>query len=81
MKNNLIFLFVLTISVTLAGCADKNAQVMTEYKEIYLPVKCQIKLPQKPEFNPNNPKSLKETIGYYRHIETLLKGCASDWET
>ena len=78
MKNNLIFLFVLVISVTLAGCASKDAQVMTEYKEIYVPVKCQIKLPQKPIFNPSNPESLKETIGYCMHIETLLKGCASD---
>ena len=78
MKNNLIFFFILAISVTLAGCASKDAQIMTEYKEIYVPVKCRIKLPQKPEFNPNNPESLKETIGYYRNIEALLKGCASD---
>ena len=78
MKNNLIFLFVLAISVTLAGCANKDAQVMTEYKEISMPVKCKIKLPQKPEFNPNNPESLLETLGYCMHIETLLKGCASD---
>lgn len=63
-----IYLIVL-ISVIFCGCGEKII-----YKDVYLPVKCTAKMPQKPSNN-GDFKSHKNLMIYFLECENLLKFC------
>ncbi|WP_170000594.1 hypothetical protein [Campylobacter sp. RM9328] len=70
------YILILSYAVIFVGCAPaQNPAVITQYKEIAMPIKCEVTLPAKPVYDPSNPQSLKAVLVYCRKIEHLLKGC------
>jgi putative lipoprotein len=61
--------------VLFIGCSATNSQ--TPIQKVYVPVKCDVTIPKKPFFNPDDPQSLKLILIYYLQIENLLKGCVN----
>ena len=71
MSKVLILLFLFALAFT--GCAPK---IQTEYiyKDVYVPVKCNAKMPIKPT-NDESFESHKEKMLYFLRAEALLKEC------
>ena len=71
MSKVLILLFLFALAFT--GCAPK---IQTEYiyKDVYVPVKCNAKMPIKPT-NDETFESHKEKMLYFLRTEALLKEC------
>lgn len=71
MSKTLILLFLFALAFT--GCAPK---IQTEYiyKDVYVPVKCNAKMPIKPT-NDESFESHKEKMVYFLRTEALLKEC------
>ena len=71
MSKVLILLFLFALAFT--GCAPK---IQTEYiyKDVYVPVKCNAKMPVKPT-NDESFESHKEKMVYFLRTEALLKEC------
>ncbi|QKG29200.1 hypothetical protein [Campylobacter sp. RM16187] len=71
---------VIACGLFLGGCASKEPQIITrtEYQEVKTPIAC-IKredLPTPPEYDPSEPETFKELMGYAVEADRLLKGCA-----
>lgn len=71
MSKVLILLFLFALAFT--GCAPK---IQTEYiyKDVYVPVKCNAKMPIKPT-NDESFESHKQKMVYFLRAEALLKEC------
>ncbi|AIR80142.1 hypothetical protein CSG_5910 [Campylobacter fetus subsp. venerealis str. 84-112] len=54
------------------GCAKE-----TIYKDVYIPVKCQIELESKPAFD-GSFESAKELMSYFLRTEKKLKICVGE---
>lgn len=65
----LLALFVLTFS----ACASKPVYKV-EIKEVFIPVKCNLKLPKKPQEN-GSFASHRALAKYYLEIEQIAKDC------
>lgn len=66
----------LLFALLFVGCSAKPEVITkTIYKDVYVPVKCQVKMPKKPKFEPENLSSAKELAVYYRQVEALLMEC------
>lgn len=67
---------LLVIALLLAGCSSKP-EIITkiEYQTQYIPIRCNVEIPQKPEYNRLNLQSAKELIRYYKILEGLLYVC------
>ncbi len=63
----------------LAGCAGKDPQVIirTEYKDVFVPIRCINKMPNKPKYDHENMQTARELMQYYKTCEELLRGCVS----
>lgn len=72
MKRRVIFFFILAIAVMSVGCSTK---VVTIKEPLYIPTRCEVSMPQKPEFNALNLNSAKEIVEYHKEIEALLEIC------
>lgn len=72
----LVFFF---FALLLAGCSAKP-EVITriQYQDVYIPVKCQVKIPEKPKFNKKDLQSARALAVYYRQVEILLKRCIDE---
>ncbi|WP_149716975.1 hypothetical protein [Campylobacter concisus] len=73
--NKLFFFFLLSYLVLFVGCSAKSSQGAIQ--EAYMPIECNVTIPDKPVFDPLNPESLKDLIIYCIRIEDLLKGCVN----
>ncbi|WP_169780206.1 hypothetical protein [Campylobacter curvus] len=72
----LAFLF---FTLFFAGCAAKPEVITkTQYQEVYIPVRCQAKIPEKPKFDKKDLQSARALAVYYRQVEILLKGCIDE---
>ena len=71
MSKVLILLFLFALAFT--GCTPK---IQTEYiyKDVYVPVKCNAKMPIKPT-NDGSFSAHKEKMVYFLRAEALLKEC------
>lgn len=73
------FYLILTSVILLSGCSAKPEIIThTEYQNVYVPVKCEVKLPEKPKFDENNLESAKEIAKYYGETERLLMECVNE---
>lgn len=71
-----IYLVLFLSSLTFCGCVTGTQVVYkTEYKDVYTPVACIDKMPDKPEYDPARPFSAKELAQYFKTCEELLQGC------
>lgn len=61
-----------------SGCATnepKAPTVITEYKEVPKPVRCNVEMPIKPHYDKTKPKTAKDLAEYYLRCEDHLKQC------
>lgn len=72
----IIFIILLSFAVFLAGCSQKPEIITrTVYQDVYLPIKCEAKIPDKPKFDENSLESAKAIAKYYEETERLLREC------
>lgn len=72
MKILVFFLF----AVFFVGCAAKPEIITkTKYQDVYIPVRCQAKIPEKPKFDKKDLQSARALAVYYRQVEALLMEC------
>lgn len=71
---------VVICALILAGCAGKDPQVIirTEYKDVFVPIRCINKMPNKPKYDHENMQTARELMQYYKTCEELLRGCVSE---
>ncbi|QCD52513.1 hypothetical protein [Campylobacter sp. RM16192] len=73
------FYLILTSVILLSGCSAKPEIITrTEYQNVYVPVKCEVKLPEKPKFDQDRLDSAKEIAKYYQEAERLLMECVDE---
>lgn len=69
-------LVFLLLAVFFIGCSSKPEIITkTQYQDVYIPVKCQVKIPQKPKFDKKDLQSARALAVYYRQVEALLMEC------
>ncbi|TLD85830.1 hypothetical protein LS69_007970 [Helicobacter sp. MIT 05-5294] len=64
------------VGVYFVGCASKPTYKV-EVKEVLIPIKCNLELPQKPKED-GSFKSHKELAIYYRQVEQIAKDCTKE---
>ncbi|WP_107805387.1 hypothetical protein [Campylobacter concisus] len=70
-----ILVFFMALVLLFSGCADKQvSEPMVVYKEKYIPIKCNAKMPLKPK-NDGTFETDKKIAVYYRDCERKLKKC------
>ncbi|WP_169777789.1 hypothetical protein [Campylobacter curvus] len=73
-------LYVISLSFIVLmqhGCAACKPEIITkiEYREKLIPVRCNVKIPEKPKFKDTDLSGDKALAKYYATVERLLKGC------
>lgn len=63
------------LALFLIGCSKPNVITRTEYKEVYIPVKCIKAMPKKPSYD-FTPAGAKALMRYYKTCEELLRECS-----
>nr|DAX81749.1 MAG TPA: TRAF PROTEIN, TRAO PROTEIN, TRAN ADHESION, BACTERIAL SECRETION.5A [Bacteriophage sp.] len=61
-----------------SGCATdgpKAPTIITEYKEVPVPVRCNVEMPVKPYYDKKKPQTAKALAEYYLLCEDFLKQC------
>ena len=67
--------FFVALILLFSGCADKQvSEPIVDYKEKYMPIKCNAKMPLKPK-NDGTFETDKKIAVYYRDCEKILKQC------
>lgn len=62
--------------VVFSGCGSKT-KTITAYKDVYVPVRCQSKMPVKP-INNKTFESKKALMVYFLQTEAALKSCVGE---
>lgn len=70
-----IFIIILTFIVLFGGCSQPEVITKTNYRTEYIPVMCNVTIPDKPIYDPSDLETPKELAVYYSDVEILLKGC------
>lgn len=70
LKGFLIVLFSVAFMAFFSGCGVKK-------EPVYIPVKCNAKIPQKPQNN-GDFESKKALMIYFLEVESLLKSCVGE---
>lgn len=71
--NRFLFTLLALFTLTFSACASKPVYKV-EIKEVFIPVKCNLKLPTKPKEN-GSFESHKALTKYYLEIEQIAKDC------
>ena len=71
--NRVLFTLVALFALTFSACASKPVYKV-EIKEVFIPVKCNLKLPTKPQEN-GSFASHRALAKYYLTIEQIAKDC------
>lgn len=72
MSKTLFLIFVFALLFT--GCTTKEVQTEYIYKDVYIPIKCNAKMPLKPQ-NDGSFEADKQKMIYFVRVEELLKKC------
>lgn len=75
MKNNFInkIIFFTGLIIGLSACSISGATI--QYKEVKVPVKCQVAIPERPQMTDDVIKNTIELITFTKDLEELLKVC------
>ena len=68
---------MLSIAVLLAGCADKQIEYVQVPHDVYVPVKCELPMPNKPS-EAISPAGLRSILIYTEELECTLHKCRGD---
>lgn len=71
------FVLICGLIIILCGCAAKEPEIIsrTSYQDVNMPVRCNVELPPKPEFDENDPPTAGDVAAYYEEVERLLLLC------
>ena len=72
-KNFILFPLLALFALTFSACASKPVYKV-EIKEVFIPVKCNLKLPTKPKEN-GSFASHRALAKYYLEVEQIAKDC------
>lgn len=72
-KSFILFTLLALFALTFSACASKPVYKV-EIKEVFIPVKCNLKLPKKPQEN-GSFASHRALAKYYLEIEQIAKDC------
>ena len=73
-KNFILFPLLTLFALTFSACASKPVYKV-EIKEVFIPVKCNLKLPTKPKEN-GSFASHRALAKYYLEVEQIAKDCS-----
>ena len=59
------------------GCAPK-VTTKIEYRDVYVPVKCNAPVPEKPAYNPDPVMGVLDILEYVEKLELIIKACTGD---
>lgn len=78
--NKLVYIILLLFIVLLQGCADKPkvAYNAVRFNDVVMPIQCNVDIPNKPLYIPDDLHSAADLAEYYETVELLLKECVSD---
>ncbi|MCI5632524.1 hypothetical protein, partial [Helicobacter sp.] len=71
--NRFLFTLLALFALTFSACASKPVYKV-EIKEVFIPVKCNLKLPTKPQEN-GSFASHRALAKYYLEVEQIAKDC------
>ena len=71
--NRVLFTLLALFALTFSACASKPVYKV-EIKEVFIPVKCNLKLPKKPQEN-GSFASHRALAKYYLEVEQIAKDC------
>lgn len=71
----LILLLIFLISIVFLGCGGR---VVTQYKEVYVPVKCEAYVPKKPQRLQDDFLNLQKLLIYTEELEIIINHCVKD---
>ena len=75
-----ILVFFMALILLFSGCADKQVpEPSVVYKEKYMPVRCNAKMPDKPK-DDGKFETHKAKMIYYKTCEDLLRQCIGEGE-
>ncbi len=66
-----VVIFVVAL-VIFSGCTPKT---ITQYEQVYIPIKCDVNIPQKPNDTKDEVKNNLLIINYVKQLEQALKRC------
>lgn len=66
--------FIIFLSLFMFGCSTR---VVTKYEEVYIPIKCDVYVPQRPKRQVDNFEYLKSILIYTEQLEIVIKGCVN----
>ena len=72
MKKLVLVAFLAIFALTFSACSKPIYKIQTQ--EVFIPVKCDLELPQKPKEN-GSFKSHKALAKYYLEMEQIAKDC------
>ncbi|HEC1823340.1 TPA: hypothetical protein R1765_001964 [Campylobacter coli] len=68
---------LLVLSFVFIGCGTTRTIYITEYKDKYIPIKCEVVMPKKPIYYKNNVyKTLDEVLAYSERLKIIVDKCA-----
>jgi len=56
------------------NCAPKTVTKI-EYRDVYVPVRCNVSIPPRPAYNPNPVLGVVDILEYTEKLEVLLNTC------
>jgi hypothetical protein len=68
------YMLLITLCAVFTGCAPKVV-TNTVYKDVYIPVRCNVTPPPRPQYNPNPVLGVVDILEYVEKLELLLKTC------
>ena len=78
--NKLVYVILLGFMVLFQGCASsqKTTHSSVKFNDVVMPIQCNVDIPDKPLYIPDDSHSAKDLAEYYEIVELLLKECVND---
>jgi len=65
--------------VTAASCSPKIVtKTVVEYRDVYIPTKCNVTIPTRPEYRHDAVLGLVDLLEYIEKLEALFGACVND---
>jgi hypothetical protein len=68
-------IILLMLCAVFMGCGSKVV-TRVEYRDVMIPVRCNVAVPPRPTYNPNQVLGVVDMLEYVETLELLLHNCA-----
>lgn len=76
LKSNFILISILIIIINFTGCSSVTPTIVT--KEVFVPVKCEIRVPNRPTKVGSTSKNVSNILEYTEKLETIVQACVKN---